>query len=181
MTDRSARRCPIAAPLRSNSVDVGEEDAVRGRSVANPPAAVGRHWIVGNPCARLDAGQCRDESRTDRLAAEPVAVEPFGNLVESVCDVRWRLVVARRGLQGEARGDRHPPLAALLAVPASRLVGRGPCTGRIPLGETDFSGGHENAGHLDLVAVHRQHFQGPIQKGVGVVEQGGVGEHLGMV
>ena len=179
--DRPPCRFPIAPLLRGDGVDVSEQDAVRPGSVADSPTCFARDGVAVEARCPLDTHERSHESRSRCFGHEPVAIEPSSDLVELLGQLGSRLALTRRGLQGQARRDRHPPVSSLLAVPASRLIGGYPRTRVVALSQTDLGRGDECAGHLDLVAVRFEHLEGSAHKRLGVLEQTSVGECVGVV
>ena len=51
----------------------------------------------------------------------------------------------------------------------------------VSLSESDLGDRHQRPGDLDLVAISGQHLESATTKHLGIVEQPGIGEHLGMV
>ena len=70
----------------------------------------------------------------------------------------------------------HPSRSA--SGTTRRIVGRDLRAGVILLRQTNLGGSHQRAGHLDLVAVLRQHVDGSAGEHLGVVEQPSGSERL---
>ena len=124
--------------------------------------------------ASLDSARTRAATSRERVASatSPSASSRSATVVELVGDVSWGLVVACRGLQGEARGDRHPPVPALLAIPAARLVSGRPGSGVVTLGETDLGDRHSAPAISISLPSAVEHLEGPTHEHLGVVEAG---------
>ena len=101
--------------------------------------------------------------------------------MEIVDEVGWPRVVAGGSLKGETCRDRHPTVAALLAIPPGGIFGGRSRPGGVALSQADLGDPHQCAGNFDLVAVGGEHLQGATAEQFSVVEEAGVGEHLGVV
>ncbi len=121
------------------------------------------------------------QPRPQRLGVPAVLVELLAAAIELGHRRRRGALEPHPRPQGEIRGERHPPVAALLGEQSGRFVGRFHRTDEVATSHADLGRSQQARRQLGVLALRPEHGEGVGEHPLGVVEQGGVGESAGVV
>ena len=169
----------IRGVQRLHGIDVVEQHPVGGATMLDRRS---QGAVDARRAARLDGEPRRHQQATRGVALPTLRLQRGGHLDE-VGRERRRLVAstAGAGLQRQGTGGDGPRGAALFGESPGGVVGGGGGPGRVAVGELDLGRREQcsrQLGGLTLLVVHRH---AGLHQGIGVLEQPGVGEGLGVI